>query len=413
MCRVFKPCFTIFLLLVFSFHFTTAFSQVSTSSKNRIEPFKAYYSKHNIPGSFDDQEDDVTETVWMIVNSRYDKDSLVIDILQHDSYHKLIDTRSLYSDGSYTIWAGDNVSPLIMAEDRMGKLFGILILKGNLIALMEGQVTGASFSLKLGTVSVSNIDNTFGEVELSFNQRDFFSMDQMLPISEFMGREIPYPITDKESKRFTEQFQDQLGNVPMSDTPVFYRFVLTDENQNKIRTELNSTPLKLNVTTSTHVYIEGDWSKNNVSVNTQPSKQVSSGNGAPNNKSTGASINTTTKPKDVDVVIKEQMSSRKNEYMGLVETSSPYVHNNNLVLPRKMISKEPLMYKVVLDTNNPEHRIVLFANNLGDKAPNTSEMRIDAGSKRFWLYPSTDFGTNIYLLIRYNPNLGAEAIFKK
>lgn len=431
MCRFIKPCLNIFFILFFPFHFTTAFSQVSNSSQNRIEPFKAYYSKHNIPGSFDDPEDDVSETVWMLINSRYEKDSLVIEILQYDSYHKLIDTRRLYSDGSYTIWAGDNVSPLITAEDRKGKLFGILILKGNLIALMEGQYSSASFSLKLGTVSVSDINNTFCEVELSFNQRDYFSLDQMIPISDFMGKEIPYPITDKESKRFTEQYQYQLGNAPMADAPVFYRFVLIDENQNKIRTEVNSTPLKLNLTTSTHVYIEGDWSKNNISANPQPSKQISSGNGVPNNKSTVPSVGATAKSKDVDVLIKEQMLTRKNKYMGVVETSLPYVdiklydnlivdhdtvslfHNTNLVLPRKMISNEPLTYRVVLETKNPEHRIVLFANNLGDKAPNTSMMIIDAGSKRFRLDPSADLDNNIYLLIRYNPNLGAEAIFKK
>jgi hypothetical protein len=431
MCRLIKSYFKILCLIYYSLHSISAFSQISNSSKNKIEPFRAYYSKHTIPGSLNNQEQDVNEPVWMSVNSWYLKDSLVTEILQYDSYHKLIETRRLYSDGSYTTWTGDNVSPLIMAEDRKGKLIGILIIKGKLISLMEGQYSGGNFTMKLDEVSVSDINNTFYEVELSFNQRDYFSLDQLLAISGFINKEFSYPITETESKKFTEQYKYQLGNAPMSDTTVFYRFVLIDENQNKIRTKVKSTQFKLNLKTSFHIYHEGDWLKNNISANLEPSKQISSVGGVPNNKLNVPSINTTTKSKDVDDLIKEQMLNRNNKYMGIVETSLPHVeiklydnqmvdrdtvslfHNDNLVLPRKMISKKPLTYKVLLDTKNSEHRIVLFANNLGDIPPNSSMMIIDAGPKRFRLYPSTDFGNNIYLLIRYNPNLGSEAIFKE
>ena len=134
---------------------------------------------------------------------------------------------------------------------------------------------------------------------------------------------------------------------------------------------------------------------------------------------------------DVDSLIKVSMMERETTSIGIVEVSEPIVElkiydngvvdgdtislfvNNKLVLPRRVVSQEPIVYKLSLNENSPEQQLVLFANNLGSIPPNTALMIINSGSKRFVLNPSTDLGKNAKLIFRYNPRLKEGAVMRK
>jgi len=64
------------------------------------------------------------------------------------------------------------------------------------------------------------------------------------------------------------------------------------------------------------------------------------------------------------------------------DTISVYL-DNQLVLSKKRLSASALSINLKMDESNPEHELVMVAENLGRIPPNTSLMIVNAGDKRF------------------------------
>ena len=64
------------------------------------------------------------------------------------------------------------------------------------------------------------------------------------------------------------------------------------------------------------------------------------------------------------------------------DTISVYL-NNRPVLSGKRLSPAPLTFKVQLNEEEPEHVLVMVAENLGRIPPNTSLMIVNDGDKRY------------------------------
>jgi hypothetical protein len=80
--------------------------------------------------------------------------------------------------------------------------------------------------------------------------------------------------------------------------------------------------------------------------------------------------------------------------------------NNRLLAKNKGLSTQPITIKVTMDENDPEHDIVMVAENLGSIPPNTALMIVQAGEERFNIRLSSNEQKNAMVKIRYKPDLG-------
>lgn len=101
------------------------------------------------------------------------------------------------------------------------------------------------------------------------------------------------------------------------------------------------------------------------------------------------------------VTVPEVLKTRKNELMKTLVLTDPEVTlkiydngeidddsvsvyiDNKLVLSNKRLTTNPLTLTLKMDEDNPEHELVMVAENLGRIPPNTSLMIVEAGSQRF------------------------------
>lgn len=101
------------------------------------------------------------------------------------------------------------------------------------------------------------------------------------------------------------------------------------------------------------------------------------------------------------VVIPDVLKSRKNELVKSLIISDPNVtlkiydngeidddtisvyFDKKLVLSNKRLTTSPLVLKLKMDEDNPEHELIMVAENLGRIPPNTSLMIVEAGTQRF------------------------------
>jgi hypothetical protein len=82
------------------------------------------------------------------------------------------------------------------------------------------------------------------------------------------------------------------------------------------------------------------------------------------------------------------------------DTISVYM-NNNLVLSNKRLSASPLSITLKLDDNNPEHVLVMVAENLGRIPPNTSLMIVQDGEKKYQVRITSTNQKNAMVRFRY------------
>lgn len=80
--------------------------------------------------------------------------------------------------------------------------------------------------------------------------------------------------------------------------------------------------------------------------------------------------------------------------------------NNRLLAKSKGLSTQPITIKVKMDENDPEHDIVMVAENLGSIPPNTALMIIQAGDERFNIRLSSTEQKNAMVRIKYKPDMG-------
>ena len=82
------------------------------------------------------------------------------------------------------------------------------------------------------------------------------------------------------------------------------------------------------------------------------------------------------------------------------DTVSIYL-DGKLILANKGLSNVPIKYKLVLDESNPEHTLVMVAENMGSIPPNTSLMLIQDGDKRYQVSIVSTEQKNAMVRFRY------------
>jgi hypothetical protein len=82
------------------------------------------------------------------------------------------------------------------------------------------------------------------------------------------------------------------------------------------------------------------------------------------------------------------------------DTVSIYL-DGSLILSHKRLSAKPITYKLNLDETNPEHTLVMVAENLGTIPPNTSLMIIQDGDKRYQVSITSTEQKNAMVRFRY------------
>ena len=85
------------------------------------------------------------------------------------------------------------------------------------------------------------------------------------------------------------------------------------------------------------------------------------------------------------------------------DTVSIYL-DGSLILSNKRLSNKPITYKLQLDESNPEHTLVMVAENLGTIPPNTSLMIIQDGDKRYQVSITSTEQKNAMVRFRYEKN---------
>lgn len=82
------------------------------------------------------------------------------------------------------------------------------------------------------------------------------------------------------------------------------------------------------------------------------------------------------------------------------DTISVYL-DKRLVLSNKLLTANPLSLKIKMDEDNPEHELVMVAENLGRIPPNTSLMIVEAGDQRFEVRITSTEQKNAVVRFRY------------
>lgn len=82
------------------------------------------------------------------------------------------------------------------------------------------------------------------------------------------------------------------------------------------------------------------------------------------------------------------------------DTISVYM-DKKLVLSSKKLTASPLILKFKMDEENPEHELVMVAENLGRIPPNTSLMIVEAGEQRFEVRITSTEQKNAVVKFRY------------
>jgi hypothetical protein len=85
------------------------------------------------------------------------------------------------------------------------------------------------------------------------------------------------------------------------------------------------------------------------------------------------------------------------------DTISVYL-DNKLVLSKKRLTTTALIVTLKMDETNPEHELVMVAENLGRIPPNTSLMVVNAGDKRFDVRITSTEQKNALVRFRYHKN---------
>jgi hypothetical protein len=133
----------------------------------------------------------------------------------------------------------------------------------------------------------------------------------------------------------------------------------------------------------------------------------------------GAKLSSVT-PKKV-VELPEVLTKRQNELAKSLVIHSPDVTikiydngeidddsisvylDKRLVLSNKKLTASALTVKLKMDEENPEHELVMVAENLGRIPPNTSLMIVEAGEQRFEIRITSTEQKNAVVRFRYEP----------
>jgi hypothetical protein len=78
-------------------------------------------------------------------------------------------------------------------------------------------------------------------------------------------------------------------------------------------------------------------------------------------------------------------------------------HNGKPIILHERLSSIPLTAKIHVSANEPIHELIMVADNLGEIPPNTSLMKVTAGSKIYQVFLTSDLQRNAKVIFEYNP----------
>lgn len=78
-------------------------------------------------------------------------------------------------------------------------------------------------------------------------------------------------------------------------------------------------------------------------------------------------------------------------------------YNGKLLLSHQRLSDKPIVINLDLDENVTEHKLVMYAENLGGIPPNTALIVVTAGDKRYELRSRANLEENAVLVFEYKP----------
>jgi hypothetical protein len=78
-------------------------------------------------------------------------------------------------------------------------------------------------------------------------------------------------------------------------------------------------------------------------------------------------------------------------------------YNGRLLLSHQRLSDKPIIINLDLDENITEHKLVMYAENLGGIPPNTALIVVTAGDKRYELRSKANLEENAVLIFEYKP----------
>src|SRR5688572_15504236 len=87
------------------------------------------------------------------------------------------------------------------------------------------------------------------------------------------------------------------------------------------------------------------------------------------------------------------------------DTISVYL-DNKLILSKQRLSAAPLTIDLKMDESNPDHELIMVAENLGEIPPNTSLMIVTAGQQRFEVRITSTEQKNAMVRFRYVKSTG-------
>lgn len=126
-------------------------------------------------------------------------------------------------------------------------------------------------------------------------------------------------------------------------------------------------------------------------------------------------------PVKAPVITPDVLKNRQNELMKSLVVKSPNVTikiydngeidddtisvylDKKLVLSAKRLTAAPLTIQLKMDEANPDHELVMVAENLGRIPPNTSLMVVEAGDQRFDVRITSTEQKNAVVRFRYEP----------
>jgi hypothetical protein len=126
-----------------------------------------------------------------------------------------------------------------------------------------------------------------------------------------------------------------------------------------------------------------------------------------------------TVPVNIPVTTPDVLKSRQNELMKSLVVNDPDVTvklfdngevdddtisvylDKKLVLSKRRLTASPLTLRLKMDDENPEHELVMVAENLGRIPPNTSLMIVEAGEQRFEVRITSNTQKNALVRFRY------------
>ncbi|MFT3674687.1 MAG: hypothetical protein QM781_02195 [Chitinophagaceae bacterium] len=200
----------------------------------------------------------------------------------------------------------------------------------------------------------------------------------------------------------------------------------------------NNTPAKTNTGTTTKPAVKPPVTTNKTAKTTTPPAKTPAKNTNTSTKNTvpNQPRNTPVQPPPVDSVVRAQkdiskplpkpviprpevLKTRQNELMKALvinhedvtikifdngeiddDTISVYL-DNKLILSNKRLTASPLTFRFKLNEDDPDHELVMVAENLGRIPPNTSLMIVEAGDQRFEVRITSTEQKNAVVRFRY------------